>query len=53
MSHNKYNYLLTVIAQGREFYFTSMCDYTLPLYLLDEIINYYDTLNSDIGLNWR
>ena len=51
--HNKYNYLLTVIAQGREFYFTSMCDHTLPLYLLDEIINYYDMLDVAIGLHWQ
>jgi hypothetical protein len=30
-----------------------MCDYTLPLYLLDEIINYYDALDVAIGLRWQ
>ena len=52
-NRQKYNYLLTVISQGREFYFTCMCDYTLPLYLLDEIDNYYDILDAKLMLNWQ
>jgi hypothetical protein len=51
-TQQKYNYLLTVLSHGKEFNFICMCDYSLPLYLLDEIENYYDILDQTIGLRW-